>query len=160
MVFEESGLNQLLSQYASDIGQEVASPLGGGGGTPLISATPILLSRLQKRQESARFIIVIAVILLCFLFFAGIALIAYHRNSPQIVSILFGGNFFSLLIVVYWLRRLWLEKTAIDTLLIIISGMTPIEAAKTLMKFHFASINTKNRTSLLGRDVKTNKSKP
>lgn len=141
MDYANSKLELIISDYLRQAGQDVPGVLGGDAKDLAASpALPALLDRLEKRQASAQIIIYTAVAVLASLFLVGVALIVYHRDAPSTMAAIFGGNFFSLLIVVHWLRRLWLEKTAIDTLLIIVSGLPAVEAVKIILKFHFSSI--------------------
>jgi len=140
MDYANSQLELIISDYLRQTGQDAPAVLGEAKDVAASPALPALLDRLEKRQASAQIIIYTAVAVLAGLFLVGVALIAYHRDAPSTMAAIFGGNFFSLLIVVHWLRRLWLEKTAIDTLLIIVSGLPPAEAIRIVMKFHFSSI--------------------
>ena len=141
MNYPTSSVRKTIDAYLTKTGQRDTPILGREIDHAAIKdAAPSLLSQLQKSQASAGLIIFIAVGLLCALFVVGVALIFYYRNSPGTIALIFGGNFFSLLIIVFWLRRLWLEKTTIDTLMVLVSGMSTAEAAKVIVGFHFKAI--------------------
>lgn len=141
MNYARSAVRKIVSEYLESVDQQDTPVLGKKQDQAAINAAaPAMLSSLQQSQASARLIIIVAVILLCALFIVGIALVFYYRDLPGTITFIFGGNFFSLLIVVFWLRRLWLEKTTIDTLLVLVSKLPPEEAAKIIVSFHFKSI--------------------
>jgi len=92
---------------------------------------------LDEHLKFNRGIIVVAIVLLCVLFGVGMFLVYTLRTSPTGIVTIAGGSFFSFLLVIRWLRRLWIEKSMIDVLIFVARDMPPKEAAKFLVRFYF-----------------------
>ena len=145
MVYLNTLTEKMVAHFLVATGQDDAQEMGETQDqSRLEGQSSKLVANLQARQVWAGRILIAAILVLCAIFLVGVALVFYYRDSPTTISILFGGNFFSLLVIVYWLRRLWLEKTVLDTLLILVASMPPTEAAKTITQFHFKAIRIRD----------------
>ncbi len=89
-----------------------------------------------QRKFNSR-IIVAAVSCLCCLFAVGLYLVIAFRNSPSTIVAIFGGTIFSLLVIVRWLRQLWLDKSLMDLLLYAADSLSPDELLKLVSTFYF-----------------------
>lgn len=145
MIYVSTPTETIVDDFLVATGQDDAQAMGVTQvQSRLETQSSTLVANLHARQLWAGRILIVAILVLCAIFLVGVALVFYYRDSPTTISILFGGNFFSLLAIVYWLRRLWLEKTVLDTLLILIASMPPTEAAKTITQFHFKAIRIRD----------------
>jgi hypothetical protein len=139
---------QSIQTYLREIGEADAKKLGGATAIRapevLAEAQNSLERRLREDAKSTDRIIVVAVVLLCCLFFAGLGLVFYYRDSPEQVKVMFGGGtFLSLLGIVAWLRKLWFDKRTMDLLLVLVQSMSPTDAAKVLATFYFGAFSPK-----------------
>jgi hypothetical protein len=150
MTYLGTRAESIVHDYLSAIGQDSAGPLGGDESAERADpkkhdpeAVSRMISRFQARQREATGILKAAVIALFVLLALAAAVIYYHRMDPKVVAGVLGGQLLGLLVIVVWLRRLWLEKTVIDTLLILIASMPPVEAAQLIIRFHFRSLRAR-----------------
>jgi hypothetical protein len=100
----------------------------------------------ERLQQSLRFndrMIVVAVALLCVLFFLGAALTIYHRDAPKTISMIFGGAFLSLLLVIGWIRQLWWDKTVIDILIPLLNELSPEDASKAITTLYYKILKSR-----------------
>ncbi len=133
-------LNAIIEAYLGGIGQLDEQELGGSPNTVSAEYQQSLVASLSGQWKFNKGIIVVAISVLCAIFLLGIFLVIYYRDSPTAIAAILGGNFFSLLVIVGWLRRLWLENSTMGALLAIVEGMTPREAAKVITTWHFRAI--------------------
>jgi alkylhydroperoxidase family enzyme len=139
---------QSIQTYLREIGEAEPKKLGVAAEPSaleiLTGAQNSLERRLREDAKSTDRIIVVAVVLLCCLFFAGLGLVFYYRDSPGHVAAMFGGgSFLSLLGIVGWLRKLWFDKRTMDLLLVLVQSMSPADAAKVLATFYFGALSPK-----------------
>jgi hypothetical protein len=138
-----SSLRGILKDFTEAINQDVASPLGEEEQTssvvPLASAT----NRMTQLAHSNAYMMNIAVAIVVLLFVGCILLVIYYRHAPNTAILVMGGNGLQLLLLVSWLRRLWIEKTTVETLLVAVEALPPAEAAKILVAFYFNATNGK-----------------
>ncbi|HSZ62580.1 MAG TPA: hypothetical protein VK828_12335 [Terriglobales bacterium] len=139
---------QSMQSYLREIGEADPKKLGDAAALhapeTLAAAQRSLERRLREDAKRTDRIIVVAVVLLCCLFFAGLGLVFYYRNSPGQLTIVFGGGaFLSLLGIVGWLRKLWFDKRTMDLLLVLVQSMNPADAAKMLATFYFGALSPK-----------------
>jgi F0F1-type ATP synthase assembly protein I len=135
-----------LRGYIQRLGQDKTASLGGKQKTPTEADTQFLISALQTKSKENGTIIIVAVILLFALFCVGIGFAIYFRDSPAAISSVLGGNLLVLLGIVAWLRRLWFDKNTMDTLMLIIPGLSASEAAKVVTSFYFRAVKVKSPT--------------
>lgn len=135
-------LNEAVHAYLEDTGQSTAPAFGRVKLDRDLGKSEVLFERLRKSQEKADKVIVAAVACLVALFVLVVGLVLYHVDKPAIMTALLGGgNIFATLIIVRWLRRLWLEKSAIDTLLVMVVDLPPADGAKLIMEFYFRTMS-------------------
>src|SRR5262249_55820925 len=84
---------------------------------------------LDETLKFNKAIIVVAIVLLCILFGMGMFLVYTLRASPRGIVIVSGGSFLSFLVVIRWLRQLWIEKSMMDISMYAAREMPPKEAA-------------------------------
>lgn len=139
-------LNEAVQSYLKDTGQSTAPTFGTAKANHDDGKTQVLFERLRKSQEKADKIIAIAVACLVVLFVFVMGLVIYLVDKPATINVLLGGNIFAILIIVGWLRKLWLEKSAIDTMLVMVADLPPAEGAKLILEFYFRSMNLSDPT--------------
>ena len=106
-----------------------------------------LAARLSRRRQSNDRIVIIATAVLCVLFVLGIALLLYYRDNPTVIWPAVGGMLASNLGIVASLRRLWIEKTLIDSLLVVAAELPPEQAAKYIVLLYWNLVKQPNRGS-------------
>lgn len=140
-------LNEAVRAYLKDTGQFTVPTLGGGKLNRDPGESKVLFERLRRSQEKADKVIVAAVACLVALFVLVLGLVLYLVDKPSIMATLLGGNIFAALIIVRWLRKLWLEKSAIDTLLVMVVDLPPAEGAKLIIEFYFRTMSQSDPAS-------------
>lgn len=93
-------------------------------------ASELLSARLLQQAKVNNTIIMLAVGMLFVLFAIGIYLIIHYQDDVKTIGLIFGGTFLSLLGIVGWLRKLWIDKNLLDMSAGIIGQLSPAEAAK------------------------------
>lgn len=93
-------------------------------------ANELFASRLLQQAKLNNTIIILAVMMLFILFATGVYLILLYQNDVKTIGVIFGGTFLSLLGIVGWLRKLWIDKNLLDMSVGIIDQLSPSEAAK------------------------------
>ena len=141
-------LKQTLVDYLRRIGQYEPQTLGKKPRPVTEEDNRFLRDSLNRQLRFNNIMILVAVLLLCGLFTLGAFLILYHRNSVNAVEVISGTTFAALLLIVRFLRRLWLDKSAVDLLIHASYAMSPEESAKLVTSFYF-------RTLHIPRQVKT-----
>jgi|GEM_PF-3279137 len=124
-----SGLNAVNQTAAPELGE---APKGSRE-----SSKRKMLEVLQKQQGVNAIFLWVSLVLLAILFGVGASLIYWYREQPDTLTLILGGNVFSLLVVIDWLRRLWRDKSVLDTLLLTASGLAPEDAIKAISTFYF-----------------------
>ena len=104
-----------------------------GGEQLSIGNISALKERIIQQSKFNNTILIISVVLLCILFFLGVYFAIYHRDDPTTMSVVLGGSIFSLLGIIVWLRKLWVEKSLMDVSLAVIDDLPAEEAAKYIL---------------------------
>lgn len=155
-------LQSAFEEYLNLIGQQGGSDLGGET-RPEVTAhdNERFAGLLDEHLKFNKGLIVVAVTLLCVLFVMGMFLVYTLRASPRSIVIISGGSFLSFLIIIRWLRQLWIEKSMMDILLYAARDMPPKEAAKFLTGFYFKMLHPdrgargRSRSQGIARAAKT-----
>lgn len=134
-----------LADYLRRIEQYEPQKLGRTARPVTEEDSRFLRESLTRQLRFNNAIIIVAVVLLCCLFFLGIVLIVSHLNSLSAVAVISGATFASLLGIIGFLRRLWLEKSAMDVLIHASISLPPLETAKLITSFYFAATAGKAR---------------
>lgn len=137
--------NRALADYLRRIEQYEPQKLGRAPRPVTEEDSRFLRESLTRQLHFDSSIIVVSVVLVCCLFFLGIALILSHLNSVNAVAVISGTTFASLLGIIGFLRRLWLDKSAMDVLIHASISLPPIETAKLVTSFYFAATGAKAR---------------
>jgi hypothetical protein len=136
-------LNSILKEFAITVEQVTPQQMGGTAkpvGQHDLNKTSARMSELARKNGYMMHVavgIVIALFLFC------IAVVIYYRDRPNTAIMVMGGNTLQLVLLVAWLRRLWVEKTAVDTLLIAVEELPAAYAAKLLLTFYFKAVKPK-----------------
>lgn len=73
------------------------------------------LQRILERQQAFNNrVLTLAISMVAVVFVLGIFFAVYYRDSPSILEVVLGGNLFSILVTVVWIRKLWIEKGLVD----------------------------------------------
>ena len=117
-----------------------------------------LAQRLKERFKWNNRIIFAVILLLFFLFALGIFLIFWYREFLLTNKVILSGTFLSVFPIIYWLYRLWREKSFMDITLSILEGLSPQQAAQFISSIYWNPLSTKGEgglrnQKLLGMDV-------
>ncbi|SRR5260370_979416 len=136
-------LDNTLADYLRRIGQYEPQSLGKEPRPTTEEDSLFLRDSLNRQLLFNNLLIIVAVIMLCVLFMLGVFLILYHRDSFDAVAWISGGTFAALLVIIRLLRRLWLDKSAVDLLIHASHGMSPSESAKLVTTFYFRALRAR-----------------
>lgn len=124
-------MDTMFESYLNKLGDLKPVQLGKHGKIPPISEDvleksgasfkELLLSQIKFNNG----IILTAVIGLVIIFIIDIYFIFYYRDDLKALAFLFGGTFLSLIGVIRWLRKLWMDKTVMDVTLGVIQDLPP-----------------------------------
>jgi hypothetical protein len=138
-----TSLEQTLASYLRRIEQYEPQSLGKTPRSVTNEDSQFLRDSLNRQLRFNNSLIVVAAILLCGLFLLGAFLIVYNRRSLDAVGVISGTTFAALLGIVAFLRRLWLDKSAMDLLIYASYGLSPAEAAKLVTTFYFKALKAR-----------------
>jgi hypothetical protein len=141
-------VEETVITYLKQIGQLEAQDLGSKRQEVTVANKEFLLDSFQRQASANGKIIAVAVALLCVLFAVGVGLVIYFKNSPAALTAVAGGNLMSLLGIVAWLRRLWFEKNTMVALYLVAANLSPQEAAKVIVSFHFRAVKLRSYARL------------
>jgi len=96
----------------------------------------------QQRTFNSR-VLTLAISMLVAIFLAAMFLALYHINRPTFAAAAIGGNLLSLLLIVSWMRRLWIERGIIDLAQVAIRGLPPDEGIKLACSMYFGLLAAK-----------------
>jgi hypothetical protein len=136
-------LKSILEDFADASDQAGPQKLGGIATPPdqaSLSRTSARMSTLARKNGYMMHVavgVVLALLMFC------IALVLCYRSGPKTAILVMGGNGLQLVLLVWWLRRQWIEKTAVETLLIATEELPPAEAAKLLLGFYFKALKAR-----------------
>ncbi|KAA6461262.1 hypothetical protein DYQ86_13570 [Acidobacteria bacterium AB60] len=130
-------LASTLASYLKTIDQLEPQSLGGRQRTLSDQDSQFLRASLMRQQRFNNAMIVVAVVLLCALFALAAFLLLLQRNSVNAVAVISGTTFSAMLGIIAFLRRLWLDKSAMDLLLFACQGLSPSEVANLVTSFYF-----------------------
>ncbi|MGH8548826.1 MAG: hypothetical protein ACRERU_09550 [Methylococcales bacterium] len=91
-----------------------------------------LKTRVCENSKFNRTILILYIVSVCVLYVLGVFLVFHFIDSPDVIGVVFGGTFLSLIGVTERLYRVWREKTIIDVMLTIIDDLPPSEAIKSI----------------------------
>lgn len=135
-------LEHTLASYLKTIDQLEPQSLGGRQRSLTDQDSQFLRESLTRQLRFNNSLIVVAVVLLCVLFLLAVLLILAQRNSLNAVAVISGATFSAMLAIIAFLRRLWLDKSAMDMLLYACYGLSPQEVAKLVTSFYFKAVAT------------------
>jgi hypothetical protein len=141
------GLESILADYLRRIGQYEPQPLGKAPRPSTAEDAQFLREALTRQLRFNNSMIMVAVAMLCGLFLLEVFLIVDHRDSLKAVSVISGTAFAGLLLVVRYLRRLWLDKSAMDILILTSHSLPPAETARLVTSFYFKAIQGRIQNS-------------
>lgn len=136
-------ISKVVRSYLDRVGQNQPQVLG----EQTVDFDPrdktMLLSGFAAVRKSNSLSKLLAIAVLVVIFSLTVYLALLHRNDMKFLSFILGGNFLSLLVIVGWLRRVWLEGTTLDILSLLIQSMSPQEAVQVISTFYFTAIDKK-----------------
>jgi hypothetical protein len=137
-----------LAEYMRQTGAATARKLGTRPPTKDVAgATTWLRDYLRERVRVSDRLVAVVVALLAILFLTGIGLAIYHRDKPEFMSAIIGGDLLSLLAVVAWMRRIIVEKTQIDLSIAMIEALPPEQSAVFLMTLYERLLGRRDGTA-------------
>jgi hypothetical protein len=138
-----------LHDLLDGLGLTSALPFGSKIDQAIKKITPAEKKRLQdiieRQQRFNGRILLVAVVMVGLVFVLGIAFAVYHRDNPTAVGVAFGGNIFSVLVTVGWVRKLWIEKGLLDLARIATEEMAPEEAIELAMTIYWRVLKHKSK---------------
>jgi hypothetical protein len=144
-------VHQSLGEYLRHIGQFDPQPLGKEPRSITLQDSQFLRETLDRRTKSNTWIIIVAVGLLICLFGLEVFLILYNRDSITVTA----TTFASLLVIVGYLRRLWLDKSKMDVLIHASCVIGPEELAKLVASLYYKGLDTQWETSAAHHGVQS-----
>ena len=135
-------LRQSLGEYLRHIGQFEPQPLGRKPRSISSEDSQFLRETLDRHVKSSDWIIVVAVVLLVFLFVLEVFLILYNLNSIPATAVISATTFASLLGIIGYLRRLWLDKSVMNVLIHATSVIAPEDLAKLVASLYYKGFDT------------------
>lgn len=142
-------LQEDLRELLDGLGLISAVPFGSTINQAINKIAPAEKERLQhiieRQQRFNNGILLVAVVMVGLVFVLGIAFAAYHRDNPTAVGVAFGGNLFSLLVTVGWIRKFWIEKGLLDLARIATEEMAPEEAIELAMTIYWRVLKHKSK---------------
>jgi hypothetical protein len=135
-------MRQSLGEYLRHIGQSEPQPLGKKPRSITSEDSLFLRQTLDRQVKSNDWIIVVAVVLLIFLFLLEVFLILYNLNSIPATAVISATTFASLLGIIGYLRRLWLDKSVMNVLIHATSVIAPEDLAKLVGTLYFKGLDT------------------
>jgi hypothetical protein len=148
-------LRQSLGEYLRHIGQFEPQPLGKEP-RPITSQDSQFLREIGDRQ--IRFnngIIVIAVGLLIFLFGFEVFLIVYNLDSISATAVISSTTFASLIVVIGYLRLLWLDQSKMVVLVHASYVIGPEELAKLVASLYYKNFDTQWEATVAHQSVQS-----
>jgi hypothetical protein len=139
---------QIVSRYVQKIGQTQAVGLGDSAEFTSVDKDR-LASELKDQYAKNQQLIWIVCGLWVILFFLGVYFAVHYRDNLTGLSVALGGNIMVLSGVMFALRRLWLDSSAMGALLAILPGLGPAEAAKVITSFYFNVVESKGQRAEL-----------
>jgi hypothetical protein len=143
-------LQQDLRDFLGGLGLTTAVPFGGKADQASIkkitSAEQERLHQIIEAQQ--RFnnrILLFAVVMVGLVFLLGVGFAALHRDNPTALGVAFGGNLFSLLVTVGWIRRFWIEKGLLDLARLATEEMAPEQAIELAMIIYWRLLKHRSK---------------
>jgi hypothetical protein len=111
-------------------------PLGSDGSQPIRTEDVEFLKQQLIADKKVNNILLASAVVMLYGIFALAALLVWHyRNDQRFLTMLLGGDLFSLTILVGWLRQLWLDKNLVDLARNAILQLEPSEATKLISDY-------------------------
>jgi hypothetical protein len=148
------GMKEAVRDYLRQIDQFEPQSLGKRRRPITPQDSQFLRERIGHQARINDRIIVIAVTLLVCLFGLGVSLIIYDLGSVRAEAAISGTTFASLLVVVRFLRRLWLDKSRMDLLYLATSVLGPEELAKLATSFYYDTFDRRRETVTVHQDAR------
>lgn len=137
-------IKKIFEDYLNRIGELKPVQLGDDDKRIVTEKDSAFLeTQINGQRNFNNTIIIVAMVVLCVIFLVGVALVIKYIDHIEKINIVFGGTFLSLLSIVYWLRKLWLEKSVLDISMGIIQNMPPEKAADYISTLYWRMINKK-----------------
>ncbi len=136
------GYKAVIARYVEKLGQTKAQGMGSATEAPPVDSGALSIE-LKNQYHRNQILIWLAAALWTMLFLVGIFLVFLFRNNPAGLALILGGNLMVLSGVMFALRRLWLDLSAMGALLAILPGLSPAEAAKVITSYYFNAIDSK-----------------
>ena len=126
-----------VAAYLQRLGRDKIADLGPSE-IPAVTAEDqtFLTQQLTEDKRFNNLLLLSAVLLLYAIFILAALLVWHYRDQPKLMAVCFGGSFFSLTVLVRWLRQLWLDKNFIDLIIRASSQLAPLEVAKLISTYY------------------------
>lgn len=134
------GIKTSVLAYLERIAQLTAGPLGEPVKLPDREDSAFLLSRMKQDHVINGISKLSAIAMLLVTFALFIFLAVHYRNDVTNLLRILGGNVLTLLLVVAWMRKIWLEGTMLAMLTVVTEKLPPVEAAKVITSVYYKMI--------------------
>jgi hypothetical protein len=135
-------MRRSLGEYLRHIGQFEPQPLGKEPRSITSEDSQFLRETLDRHVKSNDWIIIVAVVLLIFLFVLEVFLLLYNLNSIPATAVISATTFASLLGIIGYLRRLWLDKSVMNVLIHATYVIAPEDLAKLVASLYYKGFDT------------------
>jgi hypothetical protein len=148
-------MRRSLGEYLRHIGQFEPRPLGKKPRSITSEDSQFLRETLGRQVKSNAWIIVVAVVLLVFLFALEVFLILYNLNSIPATAVISATTFASLLGIIGYLRRLWLDKSIMNVLIHATYVIAPEDLAKLVASLYYKGLDTQLEAGVARQGVQS-----
>ena len=151
-------LQKALGKVLSEVGALEPVTLGAA---PKQKASPADKEKVEQVIAEQRVfnsrVVTLAISMLVAIFIIAVAVALYHINRPAVATAAIGGNLLSLVLIVSWMRRLWIERGIIDLAQVAIRELAPEEGIKLACSLYFGLLASKTENKVQQPRKKTNR---
>jgi hypothetical protein len=142
-------LQQDLHAFLAGLGLTAAVPFGRKADQATKKITPADKERLHNiidgQQRFNNRILLVAMMMVGLVFLLGVGFAVLHRDNPTALGVAFGGNLFSLLVTVGWVRKFWIEKGLLDLARLATEEMAPEQAIELAMIIYWRLLKHRSK---------------
>ena len=109
-----------------------------------------IVERLEKNIRTNTKLVIVMYCALGALLIFCMVLVEQFRNQPNVITRLFGGSIFSILAIVFAMRRIWLDKIQSENILSILPELSKEQKLKVIMAYLNKDLKTALKTALAG----------
>jgi hypothetical protein len=139
-------LHDIISLALDELGDESDISLGRGSDTKQLIRIEEwrtrLFARLEREAHLHKWLLLIIILACLLLFFVGLFILIYYRNSPGIYQLVFGGGALAgMLMVLNTARQALTDKAGYDVLIAILPDLPPDQVVAALKNMKYQRID-------------------